>query len=476
VATRPEAGQQQAATMVTEVWLGDAMRVWARTLPERHGGRGVLWALVAILVVAFVARLIAALVGWDFRNGSDADMYERLAAQLYHAGEWGIPGSANPYDFAPGAPLFAAAIYNLIGDASPVAARIGLAVAGTGGVLVVYLLGRRLAGPRAGLVAAGLAAVYPPTLFYTSLLSGEPLAVLTVPGAVLAFLWAADRGRSPWAWALPGLLLGLTVFLRPEYLALTALLALLAVVAVGRRAGPWRGLAAGGLMALAFAVTIAPWATIATNDRGRFVPISTGGGKALFIGTYLPGDGLHDRTKQQLYHRFHGTDPTPEQLRLTPMNPLLDEVAEKYPQLPRDEALGRIGRENLIRWSKEEPRAVAEMIAGKIAHMWHGSGSPSYTPAGGVVHYLVLVAGFAGLVLLLVRRRWEVLPILVLLVGISLIGGLLLAGTRRNLPVMPLVMALAGVSLTATVDSARERAARRRVVEPEAVESLLAPH
>jgi 4-amino-4-deoxy-L-arabinose transferase-like glycosyltransferase len=459
-----------------EVGLGDAMRGWASTLPVRHGGRVVLWALVAVLVVAFVARLVAALVGWDFRNGSDADMYERLAAQLFHEGEFGIPGSANPYDFAPGAPLFAAGIYNLIGTVSPVAARIGLALAGTLGVLVVYLLGRRLAGPRAGLVAAGLAAVYPPTLFYTSLLSGEPLAILTVSGAVLAFLWAADPGRSPWAWALPGLLLGLTAFLRPEYLVLTALLAAVAIVLVGRRAGPWRGVAAGGLMAVAFAATIAPWTVIASTDLGRFVPVSTGGGKALFIGTYLPGDGLHDRTKQHLYHRFRGTDPPPDQLREIPMNPLLDEVAEKYPGLPRDEALGRVGRENLLRWATEEPRAVAQMIAGKIAHMWHGSGSPSYTPAGGAVHYLVLAAGLAGLALLLVRRRWEVLPILVLLVGISLIGGLLLAGTRRNLPVMPLVIALAGVSLTAAVDWARERTPRRRVSEPEPVESVLAPH
>lgn len=462
--------------MVMEVGLGDAMRAWARTLPERHGGRGLFWALIAVLVVAFAARVVAAFYGWDFRNGSDADMYERLAAQLFREGEWGIPGSANPYDFAPGAPLFAAAIYNLIGDVSPLAARLGLAVAGTAGVLVVYLLGRRLGGPRAGLVAAGLAAVYPPTLFYTSLLSGEPLAILTVAGAVLAFLWACDPGRSAWAWALPGTLLGLTAFLRPEYLALTALLALLAVVLVGRRAGPMRGVAAGGLMALAFAVTIAPWTAIASSDLGRFVPVSTGGGKALFIGTYLPGDGLHEGTKQHLSHRFHGTDPSPAELRRLPMNPLLDEVADEYPQLPRDEALGRIGRENLVHWATDEPRALAQMIAGKVAHMWHGSGSPSYTPAGGAVHFLVLVAGLAGLVLLLARRRWEVLPILVLLVGISLIGGLLLAGTRRNLPVMPLVIAMAGVSLVAAADWVRARTARRRVVEPEAVESVLAPH
>ena len=456
--------------------MGDAVRAWARTLPERHGGRRLFLALLVILAVAFVARVVAALNGWEFRNGSDADIYERLAAQLYNEGEFGIPGSANPYDFAPGAPLFAAAVYNLIGAVSPVAARLGLAVAGTLAVLVVYLLGRRLGGPRAGLVAAGLAAVYPPTLFYTSLLSGEPLAILTVAGAVLAFLWAADDGRSPWAWALPGLLLGLTAFLRPEYVALTALLALLAVVVAGRRSGPWRGLAAGGLMAVACAATIAPWTAIASSEMGRFVPVSTGGGKALFIGTYLPGDGLHERTKAQLYHRFRGADLSPQELRQVPMNPLLDAVAGKYPELPRDEALGHIGRENLVRWSTHEPRAVAQMIAGKVAHMWHGSGSPSYTPVGGAVHYLVLVAGLAGLVLLLVRRRWEVLPILVLLVGISLIGGLLLAGTRRNLPVMPLVIALAGVGVIAVVDWVRARTARRRVGEPEAVESVLAPH
>jgi 4-amino-4-deoxy-L-arabinose transferase-like glycosyltransferase len=435
--------------------------------------RGMTLALVAVLVLAFAARVIAALNGYEFRNGSDADMYERLAAQLYREGEWGIPGSVNPYDFAPGAPLFATAIYHLVGDVSPVAARLGLAVAGTLAVFVVYLLGRRLAGPTAGLVAAVVAAFYPATLFYTSLLSSEPLAILTVPAAVLAFLWAADDGRSQWAWALPGALFAITTLLRPEYLALTALLSLLAVVVVWRRRTLLRGLAAGALMAATFAVVLAPWATIASDDVGRFVPVSTGGGKALFIGTYLPGDGLHDRVKRHLYHRFRGTDLSNEQLRQYPMNPLLDEVAEEYPQLPRDEALGRVGRENLERWAVEEPRAVAQMIAGKVAHMWHGAGTPDNTPAVSAVHYVILVLGFAGFVLLLMRRRWELLPIALLLVGISAIGGLLLAGTRRSLPVMPLVIVLAGVAVAFALQWMRERSARRRVGDP--IESALAP-
>ena len=133
------------------------------------------------------------------------------------------------------------------------------------------------------------------------------------------------------------------------------------------------------------------------------------------------------------------------------MNPLLDRVASEYPELPRDSALQRIGRENLTRYATEQPVAFARMMFGKIAHMWHGAGDPSYTVAGSAYHYIVLALGLCGLALLVVRRRWEALPIAVLTVGISLIGGLLLAGVRRNLPVMPVVLALAGVAVSAAL-------------------------
>ena len=49
------------------------------------------------------------------------------------------------------------------------------------------------------------------------------------------------------------------------------------------------------------------------GDLGRFVPVSTGGGKALFIGTYLPGDGIHEGVKQHLLHQIRGGPPIPEE-------------------------------------------------------------------------------------------------------------------------------------------------------------------
>jgi 4-amino-4-deoxy-L-arabinose transferase-like glycosyltransferase len=428
------------------------IRAWARSLPERLGGRTVFAVLMGVLVLALVLRVVAAVNGYDFRHGSDADQYERLAASIFAGNGFGIPGAENPYDFAPGIPYFAAAIYWLVGDVDPTAARIGMALAGTLAVFVVFLLGRRLGGPVAGLIGAGLLAVYPAPIFYTELLSSEPVAMLTVAGAVLAFLWAADTGRPPWAWLVPGALFGLTAYLRPEYLLITALFALLALVIVWRRRSLLRGVLAAAAIVAAFAVVIAPWTIHVSNDVGRFVPVSTGGGKALFIGTYLPGDGIHEGVKRALLHRTKGNEViSDERLRRIPMNPLLDRVASRYPDLPRDDALGRIGRENLIRYAKHEPGDLAWMMVGKIAHMWHGAGDPSYTVAGSAFHYLVLALGLCGLALLALRRRWETLPIALLLASISFIGGLLLAGVRRNLPVMPIVLALAGVAVSAAV-------------------------
>ena len=84
-------------------------------------------------------------------------------------------------------------------------------------------------------------------------------------------------------------------------------------------------------------------------------------------------------------------------------------------------------------------------------HMWHGSGAAGRSTYGTIFHFTVLALGLAGVVVLAVRRRCEVLLIAALLLGITVVGGLLLAGTRRNVTLMPLVMALAGVTIATAV-------------------------
>ena len=236
--------------------------------------------------------------------------------------------------------MFYAGIYYVTGGVHPALGRLAIALLGLVTIGICFLLGRRLNGPATGLLAALLAATYPAFVFNTGRLLSEPLAEVTVPGAALAFLWALDR-RTPWAWLAPGVLIGLSALVRPEYLLFG--LALRAAGADQARAGcarsswppPSRCRSRRGR-------------STSPSEVGRFVPVTTGAGKALFIGSYLPGDGIHDRVKIELMERYLGMrDVTPEQRARQPMEPLLDRVAARYPDMPRDAALNRIGRENL---------------------------------------------------------------------------------------------------------------------------------
>ena len=65
------------------------------------------------------------------------------------------------------------------------AQRLTMTVFGAGVVLVIGLLGRAVAGDRAGLVAAGIAAVYPNLWINDGLVMSETLATLAVALAIL---------------------------------------------------------------------------------------------------------------------------------------------------------------------------------------------------------------------------------------------------------------------------------------------------
>jgi hypothetical protein len=428
----------------------------ARTLPARHGGVPILVTLAVIVLLGFGLRLDSAVnpdesAGADSivaYQGNDAIAYERISQALYEEGRFGTREMRSPTDWSPGAPFFYAGVYLLTGGVDTERARIAVAILGAVMVFLVYLIGRRLAGPVAGLIAALLAAIYPAFRDNNSQLLSEPIAATTLAAAVLSFLWAADR-RRPWAWLVPGIFLGATALTRPEYLPFAAVFALIALVKVARDRGLALGVASSALLIAAFAVVLVPWSVRNYLVLDRFVPVTTGGGKALFVATYLPGKGRQLPVKRALIKRFTGDRfVSPEEVRRTEMKNLLDKVARKYPDMDRDAALARIGRENFRKYFSERPFAYMRMVAQKMWNVWRrGSGPTMRAPGWIAFHYAILVLAITGLAALAWRRRWEVLLPGLLIAGITLLGGLLLAVPRRNLPLMPLVFSLAAVGV-----------------------------
>ncbi len=365
-----------------------------RALLQRHGRRTLI-ALAVIAVLGLGLRTYA-VVHPVANPADDSHAYYALSKSLYTEGSYGGPEFKDPSDWSPGAPLLYAAAFYATAGAREGTARIVEALMGVAAILVVFLLGERLArgasgpggidaGRAVGLMAAFAVAVYPPFIHSTGELMSEPPAILTLPAAVLAFLWASEQERLR-AWLVPGLLFGLTAMFRPEYLFVAAAFVVLAAVRVGVTRG-WRpGLAGAGLLLAALLLPIVPWTIRNVDVLHRVVPISTGSGKALYVGTYLPADGEYQRVKALLYERYEHKSLPPNSEALNEVEPtaLFDKVWKaSYPELSRDAALGKIGKQNFSKYFGEDPVGYLAMTARKVGRIWSsGVGAAmSSTPA-----------------------------------------------------------------------------------------------
>src|SRR3954453_2577614 len=138
-------------------------------LQARNGGRRGLALLAVVLVVGLGLRLGYAWDPWDPQD-PDAQGYARIAASLERFGTFSQQGNFAPSDiqpasnYSPGLPLLVAGVYKVSGGVNPRLARLILAFIGSLAVLFAYMLGRRLGGPPAGLIAAAPIAVYPALL------------------------------------------------------------------------------------------------------------------------------------------------------------------------------------------------------------------------------------------------------------------------------------------------------------------------
>jgi hypothetical protein len=466
-----------------------------RALPKRYGRRTlILLALIALLGLGLRAYAVAHPVA---EPADDSHAYFGLAKALYEEGSFGGPTFRDSSDWSPGAPWLYAAAFAVTGGAREGTARIVEALLGVAAILVVFALGARLGraahrsrpsraqtepptedgeagtgcdrfATAVGLLAALGVAVYPPFIHSTGELMSEPPAILTLPAAVLAFLWALDgyeeRPRHRLLrWLAPGILFGLTAMLRPEYLLVGGAFVALAAIRLAISAGWRQALAAAAIFLAALVVLILPWSVRNYVVLDRVVPISTGGGKALYVGTFLPADGEYQRVKAILYERYDGISlpPQSEALNKIDPTPLFDKVAARYPDLPRDSALGKIGKQNFSDYFGEDPLGYLGMTARKVGRMWgSGVGEAMSSGLGRAIQILLVALAVGGLVVLGRRRRWwELLALATPVALVTAVGAISLAAPRRNEVLMTLVfpaVALALVSAFAAISSGRE--------------------
>ncbi|HEY3728530.1 MAG TPA: glycosyltransferase family 39 protein [Solirubrobacteraceae bacterium] len=246
-------------------------RFWSRGFP-------------AVLALAAVTRIALIAVTPHIALFGDPADYQRWGASLatghgFPMTEIASPGT--PSAFRPPAyPLALAGLYAVVGvhvlAGRALGAILGVATAG-----LLAVLGRALWGPRVGLIAGGICAVYPPLVALSGTLVSEALFIPLELGLALALVKVARRpGHAGWA-AVAGLLCAATVLTR----AVAEVWVFVAVgVALFAGAGsvPLRTRAVAATAALAaIVIGLAPWTARNLETFHTLVPITTDGGFVL---------------------------------------------------------------------------------------------------------------------------------------------------------------------------------------------------
>jgi 4-amino-4-deoxy-L-arabinose transferase-like glycosyltransferase len=368
--------------------------------------------LAGIALVAFVGRVVFILTVTRHHSLYFDEYYYRAIAERIVRGQWfkGLPLLTSPNgQTAEHPPLTSLALVPASWFDGDIADHLTIALAGIGTLIVVALLVRDLAGPRAGLIAAAIVACYPNLWMADSLLMSETFAALFT-AVTLLFAYRLVRSPSLGNAVAAGVACALAMLTRGELVLLIPFVVFPAI-AVARGAATRQRVVLGAATTAVAALLIAPWVgfNIARFEKPVFISNGDAG--------VLAGSNC-DLT-------YYGAD-------VGYWNGFCTARAIKGDESVRAQAK----RRQAIRYMRRHVTRLPVVVAARVGRMWgvfqplrmakmnRGEGRPE----------AVSLAGWAAFWILLAPAVW---------------GGLQLR--RRGIPIMPLVGTAAAMTLIAAV-------------------------
>jgi 4-amino-4-deoxy-L-arabinose transferase-like glycosyltransferase len=346
------------------------------------------------------------------------------------------------------------------GGSHVLAQRLTMTVFGAGVVLLIGLLGRAVAGSRAGLIAAALAAVYPNLWINDGLVMSETLATLAVALAIL-LTYRFIRAPRPIDAAWVGAACGLAMLARAELGLLLPMMVL--PVALFLKSLPFvRQVALFLVACLAALVIVSPWLVANLTRFDEPVLFSTNDGLTI-CGANLHRTWYGDGTG--LWALDCAGFPVPKGDRSVVSDELRSDglhfIREHLGRLPAVVAV-RVARV----WSLYAPSQMASYNVNEgrdVAVSWLGF----------VAFWILVPCAVVGAVLLR-RRRVPITPLVSQFVIVAVTAAAIYGLVRFRVPAEVSLVVLAAVAVEqwwGRRDGAVERDATRDEVRPAAVET-----
>ena len=397
--------------------------------------------LAAILLVTVLGR-VAFILLFDHTLSLQTSGYDTYAVNLIEGrGYTRFDDRSGDSDLPPLYPFFLAGVYEVLGR-DPIAVAVVQIGLDALTVLLLFWIGRRVAGEAVGLLAAAFYGAYPYLLYQNLTLNDTGVFIFLLAAGIAAAYKARDTRNWRWAAAL-GVAFGLGALTKTLIVLVLPLLALWWWHALGLRRAVILGAASG----IALALVIAPWAVRNTRLHGELVLISTNGGSNLHQGNNpCVADYL-----------ARGWDA--QWVRCIELAP---------PELSETEA-DRWHREQALTYLREHPGEWPRLFWTKLWVLWSPVIMPYDLPpdpylvddavlqfestafqAARVIHAIyftpLLILGLAGLILGW-RDRREIAPLVAVFAAITIAYLIFHPSTRYRSPADPFVFVLAGYAL-----------------------------
>ena len=425
------------------------------------GERSPQWfraALAAIVLGGLAARL--AFVSWVTLPPyglTDAHFYRVTALNLAKGLGYVSPSLTHPNQLVATAahpPLFPGllSVFDLLGIQSLSSQRLALAVVSCVSPLFVGLLGRRVAGPLVGIVAAAIAAFNPVWIQPVGALMSESVYLVVIPLLLLQALRCLEKptiGR----YVVLGIVVASAVLTRPDAIGFVLFLGVPLLILIP---APWqlRGLLGVALLT-GLLLMLSPWLIRNEVQIGGAV-LSDQEGVTL-AGSYCPNTF---KSADPSYGSFDGLCSLDESagvvVRMRPPN-----GARQWTELALDRELTHVSEQFAI----HHLRSLPGVALAREASTW-GLGNhtfqlylaitegrnKTYEQAGWILYWVMVPFVLIGSVAL-ARRSWRTVVIVVAPIGLVAVNAAIFYGsTRVRIAAEPSLAVLAATGVIATAN------------------------
>lgn len=398
--------------------------------------------LLFLLILCLLLRLVWIFIFSPIDLTDDPKAYDSIAKGLIQ-GEGYHEGGKRAF-LPPGYPYFLAALYSLFGT-HHLPVKLVQAFLAVITCLLIFLLGKRLASERTGLLAAGFFAVYPQFIRYPGNLYVETLFIFLFLFAMVFLFDVVQKPSYPKS-IMAGILLGLSALVREVslFMILPILLWAILMMKGSPEKGQW-GKRVSAFM-IFFVLTISPWTLRNYFLFHSFIPISTNGGFNFYLGNNPQATGEYNsESNAEIKWPYPLSNESPEEL------------------LPLEVEATKLGYKKGLNFILQNPDQFSLLALKKFVLLWR---PPTYKlnfrenfnetifRILWLVNYLVLlIFAFPGIWISIKKFGREWILFHLILFSVTGLHMLMYSATRYRLPWIPLLMIFAAL----TMDSAWTR-------------------